>query len=101
MAAFIEIRDLVKAYRRGPNEVVALDRVSLDVAAGEFLALMGPSGSGKTTLLNLIGLLDRPTGGRIEVAGTPIREARFDFAPFARSRRPLRVPPYPEKKRGS
>jgi putative ABC transport system ATP-binding protein len=72
MAAFIEIRDLGKAYRRGTNEVVALDRVSLDVAAGEFLALMGPSGSGKTTLLNIVAGVDRADRGSVTVDGVDL-----------------------------
>jgi putative ABC transport system ATP-binding protein len=63
------IRDLVKEYRRGAEVVRVLDGLSLDIAAGDFVALMGPSGSGKSTLLNLIGGLDRPTSGLLEVDG--------------------------------
>jgi putative ABC transport system ATP-binding protein len=65
----VRIRDLVKVYRRGVEEVRVLDGLSLDIDAGDFVALMGPSGSGKSTLLNLIGGLDRPTSGSLEVAG--------------------------------
>ena len=61
MSNMIEIRDVSKVYRRGKQQVEVLHHVDLDVASGEFLALMGPSGSGKTTLLNLIGGLDAPT----------------------------------------
>ena len=70
----IRIRDLTKSYRRGRHQVPVLDRIDLDVAPGAFEALMGPSGAGKTSLLNLIAGLDRPTGGWIEVAGTPITQ---------------------------
>jgi putative ABC transport system ATP-binding protein len=64
-------------------EVLALRGVDLDIAEGEFSALAGPSGSGKTTLLNIIGVLDNPTAGRVEVAGQDIgRLARGDAADF-------------------
>ena len=69
MAALVSIKDLVKGYVRGKQRVEVLRGLNLEVAAGEFLALMGPSGSGKTTLLNLIGGLDKPDRGEITVAG--------------------------------
>src|SRR6188768_4031863 len=72
MSALVSIRKVVKGYVRGKQRVEVLHSLDLDVAAGEFLALMGPSGSGKTTLLNLIGGLDRPDRGEIEVAGQRI-----------------------------
>ncbi len=65
----VVIRDLVKEFHRGPEVIRVLDGLSLDIAAGDFVALMGPSGSGKSTLLNLIGALDRPTSGSIRVEG--------------------------------
>jgi putative ABC transport system ATP-binding protein len=65
----VRIRDLVKEYRRGAEKVRVLDGLSLDIRQGDFVALMGPSGSGKSTLLNLIGGLDRPTSGSLEVEG--------------------------------
>ncbi|MFL6665195.1 MAG: ABC transporter ATP-binding protein [Rhizobacter sp.] len=72
MGKLIEIRDLSKVYERGKQKVEVLHHIDLDVAEGAFLALMGPSGSGKTTLLNLIGGLDRPSGGTISVGGQRI-----------------------------
>jgi len=72
MTPLIEIRDVSKIYERGKQKVEVLHHVHLDVAQGEFLALMGPSGSGKTTLLNLIGGLDSPSGGSISVGGQRI-----------------------------
>ncbi len=59
----VSIRELSKVYRQGEINVTALDRISLDIRAGEFLSLMGPSGSGKSTLLHIIAGIDRPTSG--------------------------------------
>ena len=67
MSTEIEIRNLSKVYERGAQKVEALHHVNLDIAEGDFLALMGPSGSGKTTLLNLIGGLDSPTDRSITI----------------------------------
>jgi putative ABC transport system ATP-binding protein len=67
--SLVRMRGITKHYKRGVETVHVLENLDLDVAKGEFLALMGPSGSGKSTLLNLIGGLDRPTQGTIEVAG--------------------------------
>ncbi len=72
MTPLIEIRDVSKIYERGKQKVEVLHHIDLDVAKGQFLALMGPSGSGKTTLLNLIGGLDSPSGGSISVGGQRI-----------------------------
>jgi len=69
VSTLIEIRNLSKVYERGAQKVEALHHVNLDIARGDFLALMGPSGSGKTTLLNLIGGLDSPTDGSITFDG--------------------------------
>ncbi|MGE0143301.1 MAG: ABC transporter ATP-binding protein [Planctomycetota bacterium] len=68
----IRIRSLSKSFERGDQVVNVLDDLSMDIARGSFVALMGPSGSGKTTLLNLIGGLDRPDRGVIEVDGIDI-----------------------------
>jgi putative ABC transport system ATP-binding protein len=70
--ASLEVQSLRKIYKRDSQEIVVLDGMSLTVADGEFVALMGPSGSGKTTLLNLIGGLDAPTGGTVDVGGVNI-----------------------------
>jgi putative ABC transport system ATP-binding protein len=69
MGSIVSIRGVTKSYVRGKQSVSVLDNLSLEVAEGDFVALMGPSGSGKTTLLNLIGGLDRPDGGELHVAG--------------------------------
>ena len=67
--ALVRVEDVEKIFHRGSEDIHVLSDLHLQVPTGEFLALMGPSGSGKTTLLNLIGGLDRPTGGTISVAG--------------------------------
>ncbi|HEY6940013.1 ABC transporter ATP-binding protein [Dokdonella sp.] len=72
MANLVEIRNVSKIYERGKQKVEVLHHIELDIAKGDFLALMGPSGSGKTTLLNLIGGLDSPTDGSISVGGERI-----------------------------
>jgi putative ABC transport system ATP-binding protein len=69
MKIIVSVKDATKDYALGKVTVPALRGVSLDVAEGEFLSIAGPSGSGKTTLLNLIGCVDTPTSGRVEVAG--------------------------------
>lgn len=65
----VRLRGVAKDYKRGSETVHVLHALDLDIPKGDFLALMGPSGSGKSTLLNLIGGIDRPTAGSIEIAG--------------------------------
>ena len=72
MSALISIRDVVKTYTRGKQQVEGLHGINLDIPKGDFVALMGPSGSGKTTLLNLIGGLDQPSRGEISIDGKRI-----------------------------
>jgi putative ABC transport system ATP-binding protein len=68
----VRVRDVAKHFQRGSEEIHVLSGLNLEVPQGEFLALMGPSGSGKSTLLNLIGGLDRPTRGAVEIGGERI-----------------------------
>jgi putative ABC transport system ATP-binding protein len=70
----IRLENVSKTYRRGSIEIPVLNKISLEIGNGEFLALMGPSGSGKTTLLNLIAGIDRPSSGRIIVGGKDISQ---------------------------
>jgi putative ABC transport system ATP-binding protein len=82
--AIVRARNVHKVFRRGAERIEVLQGVNLEIAKGEFLALMGPSGSGKTTLLNLIGGLDTPSEGTVEVAGEDI--SRMSGAALSRWR---------------
>ena len=82
--AAVDVRNVVKLYRRQTEELRVLDGLTLSIPDGSFVALMGPSGSGKTTLLNLIGGVDQPTSGDLEVGGTNI--AKLKGAHLARWR---------------
>ncbi|PTE14938.1 ABC transporter ATP-binding protein [Pseudogemmobacter blasticus] len=80
-APLIEFRNVSRVYGEGEAEVRALDGVDLRIEAGEFVAVMGPSGSGKSTAMNIIGCLDRPTGGEYQFEGVPVQ----DLSPDARA----------------
>jgi putative ABC transport system ATP-binding protein len=80
----VRAKNVHKEFRRGSERIEVLQGVNLEIAKGEFLALMGPSGSGKTTLLNLIGGLDTPSDGSVEVAGVDI--SRMSGAALSRWR---------------
>ncbi len=68
----IQTHGLSKVYDRGSEQIVAVDKVDFELRAGDFVSFVGPSGSGKTTLLHLLGCLDTPSSGDLNVAGTPI-----------------------------
>ncbi len=85
--ALIEARSLVKTYRMGEQVVQALNGVSLDIDAGEFVAIMGASGSGKSTLMNILGCLDRPSSGTLHLAGEEVDGLDGDALASIRNRR--------------
>lgn len=73
--ALVHLRNVSKIYHLGGEEIRALDNVSLDIERGEFISIIGPSGSGKSTLMHILGCLDSPTKGTIELDGTMIEKA--------------------------
>jgi putative ABC transport system ATP-binding protein len=73
--ALVELRNVSKVYHLGGEEIRALDDVSLDIHAGEFISIIGPSGSGKSTLMHILGCLDSPTKGTIQLDGVMIQDA--------------------------
>jgi putative ABC transport system ATP-binding protein len=82
----VAARDLTKIYRIGEQDLVALDHVSLEIAAGDFVAIMGSSGSGKSTFMNLIGALDVPTSGQLVFDGRDIGTLSVDELAALRNR---------------
>lgn len=74
----IELKNIVRKYKLGDEEIYALDNLSLSIKEGEFLAIIGPSGSGKTTLANIIGGLDRPDGGEVLIDGENLKNKNDD-----------------------
>jgi putative ABC transport system ATP-binding protein len=83
----IEARELSRVYDLDSGRVTALDRVSLDIEAGELVAVMGPSGSGKSTFMNLIGCLDRPSGGHYRLDGVAVETLGSDGLAALRNRK--------------
>ena len=73
--ALVELRNVSKIYHLGGEEIRALDDLSLDIEAGEFISIIGPSGSGKSTLMHILGCLDTPTRGTLTLDGTQIQNA--------------------------
>ena len=74
--AMIKLTGINKIYRTNEIETLALENVNLDVIKGEFVSIMGPSGCGKSTLLNIMGLLDAPSSGKIEINGTSVESMK-------------------------
>jgi putative ABC transport system ATP-binding protein len=83
----ISTKNLVKAYGQGELQVRALDGVSLDIDAGDFVAIIGASGSGKSTFMNMIGCLDQPTSGTYELAGQIVSQLSIDALADVRNQR--------------
>jgi putative ABC transport system ATP-binding protein len=83
----IRARALTKTYSAGANRVNAVKAVDLDIAAGDYVAIMGPSGSGKSSLLHLLGLLDQPTSGALEIEGESVAAATPERRAELRNRR--------------
>ena len=71
--SLVELRNVSKIYHLGGEEIRALDDLSLDIEAGEFISIIGPSGSGKSTLMHILGCLDTPSRGTLKLDGTEIR----------------------------
>ncbi|PHV07104.1 macrolide ABC transporter ATP-binding protein [Janthinobacterium sp. BJB412] len=82
----IRLRGVCKRYGSGANALLALDHVDLDVAEGEFVAIMGPSGSGKSTAMNILGCLDTPTEGEYRLRGQPVQQLSRDERALLRRR---------------
>ena len=86
VAPVVRMRDVDKTYRVGAVDVQALKGISLDIEPGTFTVVIGPSGSGKTTLLNLVGAIDAPTAGTVELCGQELRSLEDDALSAFRAR---------------
>jgi putative ABC transport system ATP-binding protein len=86
VTALIELEGIVKRYRTGPIEVLALRELTLTIGRGELVAIIGPSGSGKTTLLDILGCLSRPTAGRYRLDGADVSVLTEEEAAVIRNR---------------
>ena len=85
--ALIELRDVVKQYHVGEQNIVALDHIDLEIEEGEFAAIIGPSGSGKSTLMHLLGCLDTPSSGTMRIDGIDVSRASSDELARMRNRK--------------
>src|SRR3954471_20661605 len=88
LAAAVRLDEVRKTYKTGEVEVQAVRGVSIEISAGEFVALMGSSGSGKSTLMNILGCLDRPTAGRYFLDGEDVSSLRRDDLADVRNPKP-------------
>lgn len=84
--ALVDLKDVTKTYRIGDQEIRALSGIDLRIEEGEFVAIIGPSGSGKSTLMHLLGCLDTPTTGRMEICGQDLSAANPDTLAGVRNR---------------
>ena len=84
--SLVHLEDVCKTYRVGDQEIRALDGINLRIEAGEFLSIIGPSGSGKSTLMHLLGCLDTPTSGRMEICGNDLSRASRNTLAAVRNR---------------
>ena len=83
----IELKDVVKRYRVGDQEILALDGINLSIEQGEYAAIIGPSGSGKSTLMHLLGCLDTPTSGTMNIDGVNVSRASSNLLSEMRNRK--------------
>ncbi len=84
--AVVSLKDVRREYLVGDQVTVALDGIDLEIQTGEYVAIVGPSGSGKSTMMNLIGCLDRPSSGVVEISGSPTQELNDDQLTALRSK---------------
>lgn len=87
MSSVIELKDIVKSYKTGDTELVALNHVSMKIEQHEMVAIMGQSGSGKSTMLNIIGVLDQPTSGKYCLSGIEVETLKGDELSVIRNKK--------------